>query len=350
MKQLRGGAVRIFRGCRRRSPRLDVLLAANGLRRERSIDLDAARVRGAAKTGGPWMLITSPEVAAIAAALGGATGQYTAGEAADQLVTLLTNPAHRAHGPEALSLTCAILSDPTLFASTITERVYQRLADTTVSVFSETRVYGLRLPGADLRGVLLTGAHLTGADLVGSNLQDCNLFGADLSGANLTDVEASRATRFVGVTALGARFTTAYLRECDFESADLRGADFTAAKLWQSNLTDTTMGGANLSGAELTAAMIYSVDWRGANLSAATLDDARLASSKRGKLLDLRGANLAGASLCRARLIAVDLRGANLAGADFTDAELTDVNLDGAITEGMRAGRVKTSDVYGLPG
>jgi uncharacterized protein YjbI with pentapeptide repeats len=44
------------------------------------------------------------------------------------------------------------------------------------------------------------------------------------------------------------------------------------------------------------------------------------------------------------------LRGANLAGADFTDAELIDVNLDGAITEGMRAGRVKTSDVYGLPG
>ena len=79
-------------------------------------------------------------------------------------------------------------------------------------------------------------------------------------------------------------------------------------------------------------------------------DSMLLASSTRGKLLDLRGANLAGASLCRARLIAVDLRGANLAGADFTDAELTDVNLDGAITEGMRAGRVKTSDVYGLPG
>ena len=174
----------------------------------------------------------------------------TAGEAADRLVTLLTSPDYRAHGPEALTLTCAILSDPTLYTSTVTERVYQRLAETTVSVFAETRVYGLRLPGAYLRGVPLTGAHLTGAELVGSNLQDCNLFGADLSGANLTDVEAGPATRFVGVTALGARFVAAYLRECDFESADLRGADFTGARMWMSNLTDTTMGGANLTGAE----------------------------------------------------------------------------------------------------
>jgi uncharacterized protein YjbI with pentapeptide repeats len=318
-------------------------------RRERSIDLDAAHVGRAAKPGGHRMLITSPEVAAVAAALGGATGQYTAGEAADQLVKLLTNPAYRAHGPEALSLMCAILSDPTLYTSAVTERVHQRLAETAVSVLAETRVYGVRLPGANLRGVLLTGAHLTGAELVGANLQDCNLFGADLSGANLTDVETGSGTRFVGVTALGARFVTAYLRGCDFESADLRGADFTAARLFNANLSDTTMGGANLTGAELATATIYSLDWRGVNLSAAKLDDALLASNKRGALLDLRGANLAGASLYRARLMQVDLRGANLTGADFTHAELTDVNLAGAITEGMTIGRVKTSEVYGLP-
>src|SRR5277367_4722078 len=101
------------------------------------------------------MLITSPEVAAVAAALGGATGQYTAGEAADQLVTLLTNPAYRAHGPEALPLMCAILSDPTLYISAVTERIHKRLAETAVSVLAVTRVYGVRLPGAKLRGVLL---------------------------------------------------------------------------------------------------------------------------------------------------------------------------------------------------
>ena len=64
-------------------------------------------------------------------------------------------------------------------------------------------------------------------------MQDCNLFGADLSGANLTDVEAGPATRFVTVTALGAEFVAAYLRECDFEAADLRGADFTGARMWE---------------------------------------------------------------------------------------------------------------------
>ena len=73
------------------------------------------------------------------------------------------------------------------------------------------------------------------------------------------------------------------------------------------------------TGAELTNTTINSLDWRGVKLSGATLDDAVLASSKRGRLLDLRGANLAGASLYRARLISVDLRGANLTGADFTD-------------------------------
>jgi uncharacterized protein YjbI with pentapeptide repeats len=296
------------------------------------------------------MLITSPEVAAVAAALGGVSGQYTAGEAADQLVTLLTNPTYRAHGPEALALMCAILSDPTLYTSAVAERVHQRLAETAVSVFAQNRVYSVRLPGANLRGVTLSGAHLTGAVLVGSNLQDCNLFGADLSGANLTDVEAGPGTRFVGVTALGARFTAAYLRESNFEAADLRGADFTGAQMWRCNLTDTTTGGANLTGAELTNTTINSLDWRGVKLSAATLDDAVLASSKRGALLDMRGANLAGASLYRARLTSVDLRGANLTGADFTDATLTDVNLAGALTEGMTTGRVLTSDVYGLPG
>jgi uncharacterized protein YjbI with pentapeptide repeats len=296
------------------------------------------------------MLITSPEVAAVAAALNGDTGHYTAGEAADQLVALLTNPSHRAHGPEALALTCAILSDPALFSTTITKRVYERLADTTVSIFSENRVNGVRLPGADLRGMTLTGAHLTGADLIGAKLDDCNLFAADLSGANLTDVEAGAKTRFVGVTALGARFTTAYLREADFESADLRGADFTTARMWRCNLAETTVSGANFTAAELTGATIYSLDWRGVNLTAANLDDAVLASSKRGRLLDMRGANLTGASLFRARLTSVDLRGANLTGADFTDAELMDVNVAGAITEGMTAGRVRADDVYGLPG
>lgn len=57
------------------------------------------------------------------------------------------------------------------------------------------------------------------------------------------------------------------------------------------------------------------------------------------------GRELAGASLYRAWLTSFDLRDANLTGA-----ELTDVNPAGALSEGMTAGRVLTSDVHGLPG
>jgi len=70
---------------------------------------------------------------------------------AGTLVRLLTKPRHHLHALEALSLACAILSDPSPFSPNITELFCRCLISTGTSVFADTKVNRVRLPSAYLK-------------------------------------------------------------------------------------------------------------------------------------------------------------------------------------------------------
>jgi hypothetical protein len=65
---------------------------------------------------------------------------------AGTLVRLLTKPGHHLHALEALSLACAILSNPSPLSPNITELFYRCLTSTGTSVFADTKVGRVRLP------------------------------------------------------------------------------------------------------------------------------------------------------------------------------------------------------------
>ncbi|MBL1080034.1 pentapeptide repeat-containing protein [Nocardia sp. 2] len=95
---------------------------------------------------------------------------------------------------------------------------------------SGVRLAGANLRGVDLRGARLIGADLTDADLRGARLAEADLDRAILANAELsgTDLRAAKLTR--------ARLTGAVLRECvaagtDFSGSGLAGADLRATDL-----------------------------------------------------------------------------------------------------------------------
>lgn len=299
--------------------------------------------------GAPIVLVTSPRVAAaVSAFTASPPDEASISQAVQELAAILTSQDQREHAHEALAFLCTVLSDPSPFAYKAAQALYDRLVSAQISVFEFTKMHGARLSGADLKGFPLRKAFLPGADLVGARLVECHLCEAQLSGANLTNVITGPNTSFSGVTALGARFTNASLRETNFDESDLRGADFTAADLWKATMANTTARGANFTDAELEKALLYCGDWRGANFAGAMLDGATL-RGKDESMVDLRGSNLTGAFLGGATLEWVDLRGANLTSTVFNGAELMHVNLDGAITEDMRMIGTQVYSVHGLP-
>lgn len=96
--------------------------------------------------------------------------------------------------------------------------------------WSNCRLEGMQLAGADLRR-----ANLTSADLSGANLQGSNLEGADLSFAKLSIADLRNANldgaRLKGANLTSARLSGADLRRADLSYASLRAADLTKVRL-----------------------------------------------------------------------------------------------------------------------
>jgi uncharacterized protein YjbI with pentapeptide repeats len=135
--------------------------------------------------------------------------------------------------------------------------------------FANARLHGADLSNAELRGANLGGAFLNAdlpgktlnaAVLIGAHLKDVNLSSAQLDGADFTTATfygtnpAGTGTCVIaptgftrscatarGASAVGTRFTSAYLAGVDFTSAHFTGPDFTYAVLAGANFTGSSL-------------------------------------------------------------------------------------------------------------
>lgn len=149
------------------------------------------------------------------------------------------------------------------------------------------------------------GKSLCNSDYSHAELAGANLRGADLRGANLSWANLART---------------------DLRGADLRGA----------NLSRTNLSGALLSRADLHQADMHKTDLSSADLSRANFERAKLTAA------DLRQAYIEGANLVGATMTWADLSRSNLSRADLSHADLRysrfcEVNLTGAILDGIKA-------------
>lgn len=152
---------------------------------------------------------------------------------------------------------------------------------------SAANMPGANFRGADMRRVNLSAARLIGTDLrdanlglvdrVGQNLWKGSLFpsrlvGVQLEGADLRGAELGGAD-MRGASMGGAKLDAAHLGGANLSGADLRAASLKDAKLGGVDLSNANLGGAgaDLNGAELTKANLA-----GANLGNADLTDANL--------------------------------------------------------------------------
>lgn len=187
--------------------------------------------------------------------------------------------------------------------------------------------------GADLTNVDLDGASLVGADLTSARLQCADVTELYLSdnrdaarcvsarGANFSRAKIKDA-RLSGIDARGARFEEAILDGVDLSYGLLSGANFSNAHLERADLSGgTQLQGANfliasLQGADLSGASLFMADFSSASMQGAVLSHADL----QGALLrdtdleaaDLGRAKLQGADMTRAKLKAADLKGASI--------------------------------------
>ena len=128
---------------------------------------------------------------------------------------------------------------------------------------------GVRLPGANLKGIdlelvnlsksALRFADLSESRMAGANLSDGSFQGSNFAGANLADANLA------GANLAGANFTGAKLRMANLSGADLRNtelqdADLSHANMSQTNLNTAKLGGANLVGAVLIDASLQEAE------------------------------------------------------------------------------------------
>lgn len=155
---------------------------------------------------------------------------------------------------------------------------------------SAANIPGANFRGADMRRVNLSASRLYGADLrdanlglvdlVGQNLWKGTLFpsrlvGVQLGGADLRGAELGGAD-LRGASLGGAKLDAAHLDGANLSRSDLRAASLRNAELGGANLSNANLGGsgANLSGAELTQANLAGANLGNADLTGATLADA----------------------------------------------------------------------------
>ncbi len=205
-----------------------------------------------------------------------------------------------------------------------------------------------KLDRTDFRGADLTNADLDGTSFVAANLTNVRMQCADVTelylsdnreaarcvsarGANFTRAKMKDA-RLAGIDARGARFEEAVMEAADLTYALLSGANFSSARLERSDFSGgTQLQGANfliaaLQGADLSGALLLLADFSSAQMQGAVLSH----SEMQGALL--RDTDLEGADLGRAKLQGADLTRAKLRGADLRGAAIWKTLLPAADT------------------
>jgi len=188
---------------------------------------------------------------------------------------------------------------------------------------------GITLDGADLRNANLTecrdlmstGCRLDGARMVESTpgqLIDCSLRNVDLRESSnhyhdcsfdRSDLTDAKLDKFFchQLSAVGAIFKNASLREIDFYAGKFAGADFS---------------GSDLTRADLNEADLSDTKWTGATLTEAILSGGNLKNADLRKAV-LHNANLAGADLTGAQIDGADFTGANVFAAKFARVDVS---------------------------
>jgi uncharacterized protein YjbI with pentapeptide repeats len=120
-----------------------------------------------------------------------------------------------------------------------------KLTNSCVSCLSRSKLDGIVLRKADLRGFDFKQVSLPRADLSEAILQGTDFSDGFLDGAILSGVEAQGAI-FKDTSLQGAILFGAQLDGADFRGANLSGADLTAASLFGADLSTAFLFGANL--------------------------------------------------------------------------------------------------------
>jgi uncharacterized protein YjbI with pentapeptide repeats len=233
-----------------------------------------------------------------------------------------------------------------------------RFANFREANFAGADLTGACLARADLQAAKLTSARLVQADLSHAILRGAQIDGADFASADLCWSRLGGLPLRITNLA-GAKFSHAFLEDCDLEDAVLPEAEFAKAHLPRALLTGSRMPGADFSGADLQGARLADIDWEGANLRAANLKDCtfHLGSSRSGLVNspiasegsrtgfygdefdeqtyrvpeEIRKANLCGADLREADLGNTDFYLVDLRGARYTPSQFGHLRRCGAI-------------------
>ena len=237
------------------------------------------------------------------------------------------------------------------FTGAVLERVRLRGLCMDGCNFTDAVLRDVDLRGADLSGCRFDGTVMEGLRLDAhtalGTLRGVDLSGADLRKAGIHVFEALVGVRLNGADLRGIELTCA-MRDCDLSRARLVGASFldgvlTGVRMRHADLRDAYLGMASwdhlhdLSTCRLEGAILH-MDLAGRDLSGIRLRGMRLepddSLSWRGTTFDgadLRGVDFGGQRLCGASFRGADLRRARFIGADTTGAVLDDADRRGAV-------------------
>jgi len=189
----------------------------------------------------------------------------------------------------------------------------------------------LDLSATDLEGAVFTGKYLRNANFNRANLRMADFGGASLDNADFRGVSLAVAN-LVGASLVGADFGKADLRrtKCKFASlrnakiiwADVTGGDFSGADLRNTTIEGNfvaNLSGADLRGAKLSNGYLNEADLKGADLSEADL-------SGEGYIgLDGTLAHKEGTGIYRAQLSGAIVHRANFRWARISQTDLREV-------------------------
>jgi uncharacterized protein YjbI with pentapeptide repeats len=139
-----------------------------------------------------------------------------------------------------------------------------------------------RLAKADLSDAMMTRAKLSGTDFTDATMLNARLYSAYVVMDSESLVWPNRAV-FNGANLQGAWFTSARLRNADFEHADLTGAKFPSAELVDANFDEAILTKARFQSAKLMNASFHEADVRSANFTHGDTTDADFTDAKHDK-------------------------------------------------------------------
>ncbi len=209
--------------------------------------------------------------------------------------------------------------------------------------------------GLDVRGAIMDDVDLSGLPLTeliaNLLLSEKNVIMDAVASREAADGPMERAvTHFERASFRGAYLESAFLVECEMQSADFTDAHMTGVAMYGGRLKGATFAGAKMQGASMQEIRGEDTDFHDALLDGAvfSFSNLRRANFTNASLIPLdpfperlreRGltpeamldyCHLEGANFTNALMYKVDLRGAYLEGADLTGAHLDGANMDKA--------------------